>query len=81
VFRTPAATEWELVARHERAEAWPAVRPPLIARRDVDLGDGVFVAGDHRETSGIAAALRSGRRAAAAVLAELGVDNSDTSTG
>lgn len=81
VFRTSAAAEWDLVARHEAAEAWPAVRPPLIARRDVDLGDGVFVTGDHRETSGIAAALRSGRRAAAAVLAELGMDNSDSSTG
>ena len=81
VFRTPAAADWDLVARHESAEAWPAVRPPRIARRDVDLGDGVFVTGDHRETSGIAAALRSGRRAATAVLAELGVDNSDSSTG
>ena len=81
VFRTRAAAEWDLVARHETAEACPAVRPPLIAHRDVDLGDGVFVAGDHRETSGIAAALRSGRRAAAAVLAELGADNSDSSTG
>ena len=48
---------------------------------EANLGDGVFVTGDHRETSGIAAALRSGRRTAAAVLAELGVDNSDTSTG
>lgn len=81
VFRTPAAAAWDLVARHESAEAWPAVRPPLIERRDVDLGDGVFVTGDHRETSGIAAALRSGRRAAAAVLADLGVDNSDSSIG
>jgi len=76
VFRNPAAAEWDLVARHECAEAWPAVRPPLIAHREVDLGDGVFVAGDHRETGGIAAALRSGRRTATAVLEDLGWDKS-----
>lgn len=71
IFRTDA-TSWGLVARHVNPAAWPVARPPLILGREVDLGDGLFVAGDHRETPGIAGALRSGRRAAAAVMEELG---------
>ena len=72
VFRTDAAA-WGMVARHAKSAAWPASRPPLIRGREVSLGDGLFVAGDHRETAGIPGALRSGRRAAAAVLEELGM--------
>jgi len=71
VFRTDASS-WGLVTRHVKSAAWPASRPPLIMGRDVDLGDGLFVAGDHRDTAGIAGAMRSGRRAAMAVLEELG---------
>ena len=72
IFRTDAAA-WGLVTRHVKSAAWPASRPPLIMGREVGLGDGLFVAGDHRETPGIPGALRSGRRAAAAVLEELGM--------
>ena len=71
IFRT-STDPWRLVTRHVAASAWPAARPPLILGRDVDLGDGLFVAGDHREQPGFVGALRSGRRAAAAVLEELG---------
>lgn len=71
IFRTDAGG-WDLVTRHAFAAAIPLARPPLILGREVDLGDGVFVAGDHREAPGIPGALRSGRRAAAAVLEELG---------
>jgi hypothetical protein len=35
--------------------------------------DGLYVCGDHRDTSSIQGALVSGRRAARAVLADLGV--------
>jgi glycine/D-amino acid oxidase-like deaminating enzyme len=72
VFRTGSTAEWDLVARHVNPNAWPASRSPLILHRDVDLGDGLFVAGDHRETPGIAGAMRAGRRAASAVMEELG---------
>ena len=41
-------------------------------RRAVALGDGLFVAGDHRDTPSTQGALVSGRRAAEAVLAHLG---------
>ena len=71
IFRT-GTDGWRLVTRHVHPDAWPAARPPFLPARDVDLGDGLFVAGDHRDIPGIAGALRSGRRAAEAVLAELG---------
>jgi phytoene dehydrogenase-like protein len=71
IFRTDTAS-WSLVARQVSPEAWPAVRPPFIRGRDVDLGDGLFVAGDHRDSSGLAGAVRSGLRASAAVLEHLG---------
>ena len=72
VFRTDTAT-WGLVTRHVKSAAMPALRPPLLMGREVSLGDGLFVAGDHREAPGISGAVRSGRRAAAAVLEELGL--------
>lgn len=71
IFHTDVAS-WCLVTQHRNSAAWPVVRPPLLRSREVDLGDGVFVAGDHRETPGIAGAMRSGRRAASAVLEDLG---------
>jgi phytoene dehydrogenase-like protein len=71
VFRTDTSS-WGLITRHAKSAALPTSRPPLLRGRDVDLGDGVFVAGDHRDTAGIPGAMRSGRRAAMAVLAELG---------
>ena len=49
--------------------AFPAGRP---VRSAVDLGDGLMVAGDHRDTPSTQGALVSGRRAADAVLAALG---------
>jgi phytoene dehydrogenase-like protein len=71
IFRTDTAS-WSLVARQVSPASWPVARPPLLNGRDVDLGDGVFVAGDHRDSPGIAGALRSGRRAALAVRELLG---------
>jgi phytoene dehydrogenase-like protein len=72
IFRTGEVASWGLVARHVSSAVWPMARPPLILGREVDLGDGLFVAGDHREAPGIAGAVRSGGRAAAAVMEELG---------
>lgn len=63
----PAA--WDLVTTHVVAAALPAQPAPLAVRQPVALGDGLFVAGDHRDTASIQGALVSGRRAADAVLA------------
>ncbi len=63
---------WRHLVRHEIRDALPAQPPPLEPRRDVALGDGRFVCGDHRDTASIQGALVSGRRTAAAVAAHLG---------
>ena len=68
-----AAASWELVTTHLVRQAQPEQRPPLQVRRPVDLGDGLFVAGDHRDTASIQGAMVSGRRAARAVARRLGI--------
>ncbi|MGY2004123.1 protoporphyrinogen/coproporphyrinogen oxidase [Blastococcus sp. SYSU DS1024] len=51
--------------------AQPAALPPLRLRRPVDLGEGLYVCGDHRDTPSIQGAMASGARAARAVLRRL----------
>jgi phytoene dehydrogenase-like protein len=63
---------WELVTTSVIAAALPEQRPPLVIRRSVRTPAGVYVAGDHRDTASIQGAVVSGRRAATAVLADLG---------
>ena len=65
---------WELVGRYAIPYALPAMPVPLDLRRPVRMPSGAYVAGDHRDTSSIQGALVSGRRAAEAVLCDLGVD-------
>ena len=43
--------------------------PPTDFGRAVNLNNGLFVCGDHRDTATLDGALKSGRRAAEAVLA------------
>ncbi len=62
---------WSLVTRHDVEHALPAQPPPTDVRRPVDLGDGLFVAGDHRDTGSLQGALVSGARAAHAVARSL----------
>lgn len=62
---------WRLLRRDDIVGALPAQDPPLRLRRPVRLGDGRYVAGDHRDTASIQGALVSGQRAAEAVLADL----------
>ncbi len=64
---------WELLRVDEITGALPAFPPGRSLRSPVALGDGLFVAGDHRDTPSQQGALVSGRRAAAAVLDLLGV--------
>jgi hypothetical protein len=66
-----ATAGWAHVATYAVAEALPSMVPPLYLRQDVDLGDGRFVAGDHRDTASQQGAMVSGRRAARAVLRRL----------
>jgi phytoene dehydrogenase-like protein len=57
---------WETVAVHRIPGAVPAC-PPGTSLRKPAAHDGVFVAGDHRDTASIQGALVSGRRIADAV--------------
>ena len=59
---------WEHVSTYAIAHALPAQPPPLVPRRPVALGDGLYLAGDHRDTASIQGALVSGARSATAVL-------------
>ena len=52
-------------------QAQPAALPPLRLRRPVDLGEGLYVCGDHRDTPSIQGAMASGARTARAVLRTL----------
>nr|WP_240797913.1 NAD(P)/FAD-dependent oxidoreductase [Streptomyces sp. F001] len=67
-----STARWETLAVHHTAEAVPAMRPPHDLRRPVRLMTGLYVCGDHRDTSSVQGALHSGRRASAAILADLG---------
>ncbi|MFJ4038089.1 NAD(P)/FAD-dependent oxidoreductase [Microbacterium sp. NPDC090007] len=62
---------WRLLRRDDIAGALPAQDPPLRLRQPVRLGDGRYLAGDHRDTASIQGALVSGQRAAEAVLTDL----------
>ncbi len=53
---------WELLRVDRIAHGQPQARPPFSPRQRVSLGDGHFVAGDHRDTPSIQGAMFSGRR-------------------
>ncbi|NBM20962.1 NAD(P)/FAD-dependent oxidoreductase [Streptomyces sp. GC420] len=67
------AAGWELLAVHHDPEAVPAMPAPHDLRRSVRLLAGLYVCGDHRDTSTVQGALHSGRRAARALLTDLGL--------
>lgn len=64
--------EWELLAAYSDADAVPAMAVPHDLRRPVRLLAGLYVCGDHRDTSTLQGALTSARRATAAALREFG---------
>ncbi len=67
-------SDWEHIATVRADPGLVAAPPPQgHLRQPVKLSDGLFVAGDHRDTPSLQGALVSGRRAARAVLRELGL--------
>ena len=50
-------------------ETFAVQAPPTDLNRPVRLSEGLFVCGDHRDSATLDGALRSGRRAAEAILA------------
>jgi len=67
-----STSRWELLAVHHTPEAVPAMPPPYDPRRPVRLLAGLYVCGDHRDINSVQGALRSGHRAARALLADIG---------
>lgn len=64
--------DWAHLHTAEVVRALPSFRAGHPVRRPVELADGIFVAGDHRDTPSTQGALVSGRRAASAVATALG---------
>lgn len=64
---------WTLAGTYPIPYALPAMEVPLDIRKPVLVHDGLIVAGDHRDTASIQGAMVSGRRAADAALARLGI--------
>lgn len=67
---------WRLLTAHAIRTALPVAAPALVVRAPVDLGGGLVVVGDHRDTPSIQGALVSGRRGAAAALRYLAGERS-----
>lgn len=73
MYGTPT-DDWELLEVISVPNALPAARVPQWSlRKPVALGDGLFVAGDHRDSPSIQGAMAGGWRTAGQVLASLGV--------
>ncbi len=69
-----AVAGWRRLAVQRIPLALPDQTPPALAlpHRPVRVGPGRYVCGDHRENASIDGALRSGRRAAEALLEDQG---------
>jgi predicted NAD/FAD-dependent oxidoreductase len=68
-FGPAAVAGWRHLRTYRIPFAQPNQAPPTDFRRPVALGDGLYVAGDHRDSATFDGALVSGRRAAEALLA------------
>jgi len=75
LYGTPTR-RWETLAVHHTREAVPAMPAPHDLRRPVRLLAGLYVCGDHRDTSTVQGALHSAHRASTAILTDLGAAGS-----
>ena len=71
LYRT-STSGWERIAAYDVPQALPSMAAPHEFCKSVRT-DGVYVCGDHRDTSSLQGALVSGRRAADALLSDLRV--------
>jgi phytoene dehydrogenase-like protein len=63
--------DWDHLRTDVIPHGQPLQTPPFSPKRRVELGGGVFVCGDHRDTASIQGAMYSGERAAVAVRSHL----------
>ncbi|MGH3935319.1 MAG: NAD(P)/FAD-dependent oxidoreductase, partial [Pseudonocardiaceae bacterium] len=67
------AGDWDHLSTYRIPSALPAMTPPHHIRRPVRIAHGLYVCGDHRATSSLQGAMVSGRRAARAVIEDIGM--------
>jgi phytoene dehydrogenase-like protein len=58
----PQVDAWRHLRTYRIAHAGVEQRPPFSPKRNIAVGNGVFVCGDHRDTGSLQGALFSGRR-------------------
>lgn len=75
LYGTPT-NRWETLAVHHTPDAVPAMRPAYDPHRPVRLLAGLYVCGDHRDTTTLQGALHSATRATTAILTDLGATTS-----
>lgn len=68
----PQVDAWDHVATYRIEHGQPTQAPPFAPKQRVQLDDGRFVCGDHRDTASIQGAMYSGRRCGEAVAAHMG---------
>jgi phytoene dehydrogenase-like protein len=64
---------WRLIRCYDLPQALPQQRPPALQfpEKTVKVNERLYICGDHREHSSLQGAMRSGRRAATALLSDL----------
>ena len=67
----PQVDEWKHLRTYVINHGGPVQKPPFSPKQRVDLGNGLFVCGDHRDTGSIQGAMFSGRRCGEAVVRSL----------
>ena len=67
----PQVNDWKHLRTYVINHGGPVQKPPFSPKQRVDLGNGLFVCGDHRDTGSIQGAMFSGRRCGEAVVQSL----------
>ena len=67
----PQVDGWKHLRTYIINHGGPEQKPPFSPKRRVDLGNGQFVCGDHRDTGSLQGAMFSGRRCGEAVVRSL----------
>ena len=67
----PQVDSWKHLRTYVINHGGPVQKPPFSPKQPVDLGNGQFVCGDHRDTGSLQGAMYSGRRCGEAVVQSL----------
>jgi len=67
----PQVDDWKHLRTYVINHGGPVQKPPFSPKQRVELGNGLFVCGDHRDTGSLQGAMFSGRRCGEAVVRSL----------